>query len=225
MRNLVVCIAVMVSSVAAAQDRGFELTPTLGWVRGGNIVVEDRTFTVRDVSLDINSSGTYGLRFDIPLPSRFSIELMVQRQESEFEDEKALFGQEPGGFFPEGSTLDLLKVNLTHLHGGVIYTFGDNWSRWFVTGSAGVTEISPSLPLEKATRLSLSAGGGIKMDLNQRLGLRLEGRFYWIDTDDKTATTVQFQHPECYEGPCTYTYRYDSAITQLEVTAGLIIKF
>lgn len=226
MRRLMLGLAVLLPSVAVAQEYRFELVPTIGYAMGGNIVVEDRTFTTRDVDVDVDSGGTYGLRFDVGLTSRLKLELLLSRMETQFEDEKALFGEEPGGFFPAG-TEGMLDLDLLTYHLGLLYQLNDGWTRWHLAGSVGITEIDPNLPLPDDDVLSASVGGGVTMDLDQarHFGLRFEARYLWIDTDDSVTASEQFSHRDCGSAPCTYTYRYDSEMTQLDVSLGLVIRF
>ena len=225
MRNVLVSLVMLIPAAALAQDFRVELVPTIGLARGGNIVVEDQTFTPRVVPLDVDSGGTYGLRLGVAVSSRLQVELMLSRMETRFEDDKALFGEEPGGFFPAG-TLGMLDLDLTTYHLGLLYELGDSWSRWYLVGSAGITDIDSELPLPDDEPFSASFGGGVKMDLDRsgRFGLRFEARYLWVDTDTSLSATEQFEHRDC-TSPCTYTYRYDSDLSQLELSLGLIIRF
>lgn len=225
MRRALLGLVVLLPSVVLAQDYRFELVPTIGYATGGNIVVEDRTFSSRTVDVDVDSGGTFGLRFDIGLSSRLQLELLLSRMETQFEDGKALFGEEPGGFFPAG-TQGLLDLDLLTYHVGLLYELNDSWSRWYLVGSAGITEIDPDLALPGDDVVSASLGTGVKMDLDRarRFGLRFEARYFWLDTDDSLSATEQFSHRDC-TAPCTYTYRYDSNMSQIEASLGLIIRF
>ena len=211
----------LISTTARAQGR-VELTPTLGFVRGGHLILEERAIYHRDFELNVDSGGTYGLRCDIPLSSRVQLELLLDRYDGELEDEKGLFGEQPGGFIPPGQR-DLLDVGIMTFQAGILWELNRGPARGYLTASAGAARIDLKLPLEDDTRLAASVGAGVKLDLSPELGLRLEGRGYWVDTDSKLAATQSFEHRDCVD-PCTYTYRYDSKLVQGGVSVGLVIK-
>lgn len=212
----------LAGEAAPAAEHTVEITPMAGFRRSGGITVEERAFQHRDVALNLSGSGVVGLVADMRLVRRLMMELLVSYQSTAFQDKRGLFGETPGGLFRVGP-LDILDASVLQYHGGVLYELDGGWERKFLCAGIGVARIDPSLPLAESTRLAANAGGGVKMDMSERLAARLEGRFYWIDTDEGNSAQEAFTHRDCID-PCTYTYRYDSAITQFELTLGLAIK-
>ena len=80
-----------------------------------------------------------------------------------------------------------------------------------------------ALPLSRQNRPSASLAGGLKTNLNKNLGLRFEGRFYWMSTDETTVVVRRNAHRDCTD-PCTYTYRFGSSFTQGEFLLGLMLS-
>jgi hypothetical protein len=207
---------------ASAAEHTVEITPMAGFRRSGGITVEERAFQQKDVDLNLSSSGVVGLTVDMRIYRGLMMELLVSHQSTTFQDKRGLFGETPGGLFPVGP-LDLLDATVLQYHGGLLFELDGGWERKFLCAGLGIARIDPSLPLAESTRMAANAGAGVKMDMNTRLAARLEGRFYWIDTDEEESAQQSFTHRDCTD-PCTYTYRYDSAIRQFELTLGLALK-
>jgi hypothetical protein len=223
MRRAIAFVVLLCPSLGLAQNQSFEITPTLSFRNGGSIVVEERAFQHQNFSLDIVTTDTLGFRVAIPVSERLAIELMANRQSSELEDRHGLFGEQPGGFFEIGAD-DLTDIDVTYYHAGLIWDLGKAATRGYLVASGGITRIDPkNLPLASDDPISASVGAGVQMDLNRRLGLLFEARFYWSDTDENISASEQFEHRDC-TAPCTYTYRYESGMTQAEVTFGLVFK-
>lgn len=223
MRRAIAFVVLLCPSLGLAQNQSVEITPTMSFRDGGSILVEERAFQNQNFSLDIATTNTLGIRLAVPVSERLAIELMANRQSSELEDRYGLFGEEPGGFFDVGQD-DLTDIDVTYYHAGLVWDLGKAATRGYLVASGGVTRIDPkNLPLESDSPISASFGGGVQMDLNRHLGLLFEARFYWSDTDDTISATEQFEHRDCTD-PCTYTYRYESGMTQFEVSFGLVFK-
>jgi len=224
MRRLVtVGVVLLAPALCMAQMPKYELSAMLGSRWGGSIFVDDQAFQHREVKVDINDEGAYGLRFGVALAPYLQFELMVNRQDTTLKDESGLFGEEPGGFIPPGET-GILDLDLTYYHGGLLWQWVHGDYRWYTVASVGVTHITPSSPLPADTRLSGSLGGGLKLDLSDRLALRFEGRYYLTLTDEGSQATQYFEHQDC-EITCYYTWRYDERIVQTELSLGIVLKF
>lgn len=222
MRWLVSLLILLSPSLTLAQRHTLEITPTLGFHRAGGIVIEERAFYFEDFGVGIASSGSYGILLDVPFSRSLMLELMVGGQAGAFKDRQGLFGEQPGGLVKPG-TRDLLDVDLIYVHGGVAWELARGWSRPFMAGGLGVARIDPTLPLPRDIRFSMSGGGGWKLDLDERLGLRFEGRYFWTGTDNTISAVQTFEHRDCAE-PCTYTYRYGSHLSQGGLSIGLVVK-
>jgi hypothetical protein len=201
----------------------------VGFRRAGDILIEERAFLNRDVPVSVSSSGSYGLLLDIAVTQRFKFEILLSRQVGSFEDTDGLFGEQPGGFVEPGER-DLLNVNVLHYHGGLVWELGRGSTREYIAAGAGVSRIEPSLPLPDEGRFSFNVGGGVKIRFAERIGLRLDARFFWADTNEEVTGTQDlrdvrpFEERDCQEDlPCTYTYRYEPSFSQMEVSLGLIL--
>jgi len=222
-RFLILLAALAAPAAASAQLGVLELTPTAGFRRSGNIIIQERAFQNRDFEVGVNASGSFGLILDVMVAKSLGIELLFSLQDGAFEDEQSLFGETPGGFTTPGDT-ELLDMSVLHYHAGLIWDMGSGWTRPFVTGGVGVTKLDPkNLPLPSDTKVSFSIGGGLKMDLNETFGLRFDGRVFFAGTDDAIVVTEQFEHQDCTD-PCTYTYSYDSKFVQGEILLGLTFR-
>lgn len=225
MRRLIITMALLLPSLAVAQQGAVEITPMVGLRRGGGIIVEDRAFQNRNVNVDLATEGSFGVRFGVGLSSRLQLEIMADRQKGQMKDNKALFGEQPGGFIPILST-KILDFNVTYYHLGLLWHFKPTPNGWYVALSAGETRLEPKSPLESVDRFSASIGAGVKVELNERSSLRFEGRFFRTDTSNLRAAVQQFDHRDCYQGgPCTYTYRYSDTLEQGELSVGYVIRF
>ncbi len=227
MRRLVVACALLLPSFAAAQDAGVvELTPTIGWRRGGSVTVNDRAFQNRDVTVDLLSQGSFGLRLGFDLSRRLQLEFLLDRQNGQLTDDKSLFGEQPGGFVPIGD-YHLLDFNVTYYHVGLNWQLTPGPNRWYIGLSAGDTRLEPKVPLPSKDAFSASVAAGLKVALSEHSALRFEGRFFWTDTSRLPSAVQSFgNNRDCYiGGPCTYTYRYRDALYQTELSLGYVIRF
>ena len=232
MRKALVMFAALFPSIALAQLSSVEVTPTVGYRWGGDIRIESRGLAIiepdgstvynKDFNVGISSGGSYGLRLDFTLSQKFQLELMANFQQTQLKDGQGLFGEVPGGFLPAG-TVNFLDITIHHYQAGIVWYLNDGPNRWFLVGSAGITEINPHFPLPNDSAFSTGLGAGIRMDISDRLGVRFEGRYYFVSTDEGTSATYHFENRDCID-PCTYTYRYKSSLPQAEFSLGLIIK-
>lgn len=222
MRRLIAFFVVVMPALGWAQPGRFELTPTLGFRRGGEIVIQERALKHDDFDVRLASDGSFGLRLGYVINPRVQLEFMANRQEGQLRDEQGLFGETPGGFVPPGSRR-ILDMAVTYYHAGLVYLWPGDMTHPFAVVSAGVTQFNPKNPLPTERRFSASAGGGVVLDLTERFALKFEGRFYWTDTDENSARVQQLEHRDC-TGPCTYTWRYPDRFTQGEVSVGFVFR-
>ncbi len=225
MRRLVIAMALLLPSVAVAQQGVVEITPMVGIRRGGGVIVEDRAFQDRNVNVDLATEGSFGVRIGVGLSSRLQLEFMADRQNGQMKDNKGLFGEQPGGFVPILST-NILDFNVTYYHLGLLWHFTPAPNGWYVVLSAGDARIEPKSPLESVDRFSASVGAGVKVELNEHSSLRFEGRLFRTQTGNLPAAVQQLNSRDCYQGgPCTYTYRYSDTLQQGQLSVGYAIRF
>jgi hypothetical protein len=222
MRRLVILVLLLAPVVVMAQEPRFEIVPTLAYRWGGTIAIEDQAINLRSYDVDMGDAGAFGLIFDLRMTDRMQLELMINRQDTRLEDDQGLFGEEPGWIISPGSS-EVLDTDVTYYHVGAIWDLGDGPNRWFIGASGGVTHFDFELPLNDDTRFSASGVAGMKVKLNDRLGLRFGARVYWTDTNQNAARTQFVEHPDCGSS-CAYVYRYKDYFFQTELSVGLAIS-
>ena len=147
---------------AAAGD--YEVTPLLGYAFGGGFENAES-----GDSLDLGDGGNFGLILGMADKTRSGAfyELFYSHQETHLHGDGVVFSGEP--------RMDI-KIDYLHL-GGSYYPTAMEQQRLmpFVSGGLGLTYLSPEQG-DSETRFSLSLGGGLRLQLSEHLGLRLEGR-------------------------------------------------
>jgi hypothetical protein len=169
-RLLVLLAALFVFLPALARaDWGLELTPFAGFRFGGSF--EDNT---TGLDLDVDEGESFGLILGFPASYESDYELFYSLQKTELQGD-GLFAGEP-----------LFDLDIHYLHLGGTYLFPGEKVRPFASGGLGLTYFSPDRPgVDSEIYFSLSLGGGAKIPISKRLGLRFEGRgFLTILPDD-----------------------------------------
>lgn len=211
MRKTLFCLALLLAfpALAAAQGSGFELTPIAGYRLSGEVTAYDDDGFSEDTDVEVDESPVFGLIFDIPLGYRWQLELLANRQQSNF-------SFDPGLFDP---SVDLGDVDIDYYHVGLVYNWGRGQVNPFLTGSLGLARIEPeAVNIDSEDQFSASLAAGVKLRFNQNLGLRFEGRGYWTNLD------TEFREDDfgCRRRRCD---RVDEALYQLEGNVGLIVAF
>jgi outer membrane protein with beta-barrel domain len=174
MRRALFVLAFLVPAALLAQPGQFELTPTAGYRLAGDFNTRSNDAFDSRLKVKVDESAVFGLTFDIPLSPYWQLELLANRQRTEFSTDDGLLS-------PSDKLGD---VDLTFVHAGFLLQWGGGQVSPFLTASAGVTHIEPRFnDLDADNRFSASLGGGVKVFVNQNLGFRFEGRGYWTDLD------------------------------------------
>jgi len=171
---LLVFVLLLVSGLsrpAAAEGWGVEITPFAGYHIGGSF--EDNT---TGAALDAKEGAVYGLALDLADTPETQYELYYGFQRT----------QVTGGGTFGGETLFDLDVHYLHLGG--TYMFQGEKVRPYIAGGLGATHFVPDgSGMSSKTYFSFSLGGGVKLPLSSRVGLRLEGRGFLTILPDSTA--------------------------------------
>lgn len=230
MARLFLVTLLFVPTLAFAQQPRFEISPYVGYIGGGEILLDDSQLTNGVVGVDLVRSSQYGLRVNGPVPwhRNLQFELMYSNQQSQVEDVQRLFGEEPSGPATPGDS-DFLDADISYLHAGALWNIDRSLNRSYdmkpyVAAGLGVTHFAFKLPLKTDTVPSLSVGTGIKWAVGNRFGLRLETRGYWSNTDADNKTTVPINNRDC-TGECERTYGYSDGLFQFDLTLGLTFGF
>lgn len=195
---------------AAAAQQSVEITPQIGYRFGeleasSGIVCIDApcpSFLASDDDI------AYGVTVDFPLNENWQFELIGSRFETDlaFTTERGV-ADEPIGLLPSDLEINTFQAGFRHLWR--LEGFSP-----YVAFGAGLSELSSSKnvfgPLIDEERLSASLAGGAQIPLNERFGVRLEARGYWIDLPSQLDTGGEF---------------LDSELLQMETSAGLTILF
>lgn len=182
-------IAALGAATAPAAGAGFELTPTVSYRSSDyectgstvlNVVAPPCGIGVRSEAED---GEAFGVVAGFEVAPGWAIEVLANREETEL-DVRAL----PGFLFLFPPTN--ADFTVTHLQVGVARTWGEGTLQPFAGIAAGVTQAEAEHPDQHHVEFdedapSASAGGGVKIGFNDRLGLRLEGRVYWVDLPEE----------------------------------------
>lgn len=181
----------------------FELTPFLGYRYGGTIYANQTSLFNQDVQ--VASAPNYGVNFAIPIGNGMKVELMVNRQDTNFTSNG-------GGLFSPSD--NLANFHVTYFHGGLQIPFDvSRQATPYVVISAGIANLQPDVQGVSAdNRFSASGGLGVKVPVNRNLGLRLEARGYFTSLSNGNSCTQ-----------CFYTYNHN--LYQGETNFGVYFKF
>ncbi len=192
-------------AAAFAQPGRFEITPVAGYRLEGDFDARSSDAFDPDLNIDVDESASFGVLFDIPLAPSWQLELLANRQRSEFVVDH--------GLLAPSTTLG--DVDLTILQAGFLFQWGGGQVNPFATMAAGLTRIDPKFnDLSSDDRFSFSFAGGVKLYLAENIGIRLEGRGYW--TDLGTNNFDDHHHGD---------YDSEDGLFQAEGSVGLIIAF
>ena len=199
-------ICLLLAAPAGAQEsHDFELTPFVAYRIGGDF--ED---SETDEEFDLDDSEAFGLIFNIRAKPQGQWEILYAQQSTEVDT---------AGSFVATESIDL-DVQYFQLGGTYLYD-GDRVLP-FIALTLGVTHFDPQFAdLDSENYFSASFGGGIKMHLTERLGMRLEGRVYstFLESDSRIFCSSNLGAGECLIQASGTTFN------QWEARAGLVFRF
>ena len=184
------------SGSALAQD--FEITPFIGW-RTSSSLEEVNT----GETINVNETDSFGFILSMKQSKDTTYDFLFSRQNTELQPSTS------------PSNTESIRIDYYQIGGTVVYHVDKLHP--YVTGGLGATHISPANDdLSTETKFSLSVGGGLKVPLGQRVGLRLEARGY--------GTVVSSGGTILCSGGCVAQFK-GSLYMQFEASAGLSIAF
>ena len=156
----------LLTPVTAIADAGagarFELTPFAGYGFGGDF--EDLE---TGANLELDEAGAFGLILDIAADATTQWEVLYLQQRTEL-DAGDLFSEQP-----------IVDVDVHYLHGGGTYLLDGDRVQPYVAGSLGLSRLDPGpAGLDTENYFSFSLGVGLRLLPSERVGLRLEGRWF-----------------------------------------------
>lgn len=195
-------ILVLSAAPAHSEESRAEITPFIGYTTGGDFTEE-----VSGSDLSLDETETFGLIVNVRQLDEAWYELYLSRQQTRLRADNGTLS---------GLTLFDMDVDYYHLGG----TYGPAGGRLlpFVVGTMGATHFDPKgADLSSETRFSFSLGGGARMALGKRFGVRVDGR--WFGTLVNGSGSVF-----CSSGTCLIHVQGD-VISQFTANAGATISF
>jgi opacity protein-like surface antigen len=211
MRTMLLALAAMALIAASfplpAIAGDFEVTPFAGYIWSGEF-----NDSVTGATLKVDETSNYGIMLDINMADsnqegQSQIELYFSRQATQLRTDTGTFTGNP-----------LFDLDIEYYHIGGTYGMDSGKVKPFIVGTLGVTHMVPQgQGLDALTKFSLSLGGGVKLFATDRIGLRLEGR--WFGTLFNGSGSAF-----CTSGTCAIKVQGD-LFSQFVANAGLIIAF
>lgn len=205
-------LAAALAPVAAAQNRGIEIIPTVGY-RFGSSISTDGSAVVD--SVDVPDSVSYGLTAEFPVRPNLNVEVLWSHQSS---DMMVKYRGTP----PPGAKDNLGSFAIDTIQVGGLWQSGRSGDkvRGFFDFLLGASIVNPPSQFEGITRFSMSLGGGAKFNFSENVGLKAGVRWMpvYIGSSD---TGYWYCDPYwgCWE-------MYDSHyLNQVDTSLGLIIRF
>ena len=201
---MVFITAIFPVSATAAE---IEITPFAGYTMGGQF-----TDAVTGKTLSFDDTSSYGIMVDFKQPldkegGESWIELYYSRQQTRLKADQGPFVSNP-----------LFDVNVEYFHIGGTYGQATGKMKLFLVGTFGATHLIPEGDgLHSETKFSLSLGGGVKLYLTERVGIRLDAR--WFGTLFNGSGSAF-----CSGGACLINVQGD-VLSQYSANAGVILAF
>jgi hypothetical protein len=174
-----------------------ELTLYAGYRSG-----EEFKDEISNQTINLDEGSSVGIILNVPYSKVTEMEFLYSSQSTKLSE--------------SGLSVDGLDIDIDYWHLGGTYLFPrEKYVPYFVA-TLGATHMKPD-GLSSETKFSFSLGGGAKIPLGTRLGLRLEGRAFMTTLDSGGALF-------CSNGQCNIAAS-SSLFAQLEASVGLTLKF
>ncbi len=200
---IILTLACLLAPSLASAQRG-ELTAFGGWQFGGHL-------GVREGKLRLQANENFGGMLNLDVRPGIQLELSYTRQASVLELE------EP----PLGAKRELFDMTVEYFQIGALYQYEGRSERVMPFGvfTLGWTAFNPDKATISSEYLfSMSFGGGAKLLLGERFGLRVQGRLLF---------PIQWAGGGifCGSGGCNAGVSGGTSIVQADVTGGLFVTF
>jgi hypothetical protein len=189
---------VVMAPPASAQT--VEIAPFTGY-RFGNDFFELAT----NRQLDLDGAPVVGGTLNVDLGAGLSVEGVFTRQQAHVAIPVTAVGSPAQ-----------VRVVVDQWLAGGRQEFGDGRVRPFLTGLLGLTRYA--VEGDNELRFAVSAASGVKVQLERRLGVRLDGRVFTTFVDAEARTGI------CGPRGCLVGVSVD-VVWQLELTAALVVGF
>ncbi|MGD8413710.1 MAG: outer membrane beta-barrel protein [Candidatus Latescibacterota bacterium] len=210
----------LLSTPGLSTARNIEITPYAGY--RASSALSSTTVQLSDGSMlenfDFESGAIFGLWFDYRVQNRLMIELTAEGFPSKV----------TGNELSSGESVDAFDVVLYYFQVGLHYEiieYGvsaeDVKIRPFISGGLGSTVMDAEGNRSTNALLNFSFAVGFKFMLNDRLGLRTQGRYFWTYMN---AANDYFCQPDgTGRGTQCVIFPTSESLNQIDITLGLII--
>jgi len=164
---MIVTLTSVVSAGSGTQKPIVEITPFAGYGLGG----EFEEYST-DTKLTVAEEPVYGLTVDWPAGASTQYEFFFSQQQTGLNSSRSTTPPEA-----------LTDLTISYAHIGGLLNFGNDRVRPFFGGGLGVTYFNPQ-DYGSETKFSINLGGGVKLFLTERFGIRLEGRGFGTLVDN-----------------------------------------
>ena len=186
----------------AKQALNVEITPLIGYRFGGDFDTSKDKVHNR---IELNEATSYGLLTAWSFDSKRQGELLISHYSTNFSHSDDFSASNSG-----------LGITYAHIGGNVPISEGP--IPFYVTGGFGLTHLDPKdAKLSSETRFSINVGLASKIELSERLSLRLDSRVYGTFFNSDSAVF-------CDEAICGI-YISSDIWFQTEVSVGLTYRF
>jgi hypothetical protein len=157
-------VSVLAAVPAAVHAQSVEIEPFGGWQAGGG-------FGTQEGSVDIAADVVYGVTVDVRIREDGLLEFIYSRQDTGFE----VTTEDP--FDPFQTNKETVDATVEYYHGGGVFEFlvENRDLRPFVVLTAGVARLHAGVG-ESEWWFSMGGGGGLKVFLSERWGIRFDAR-------------------------------------------------
>jgi hypothetical protein len=196
----VLAITLLVSLSVPAAAQTVQIAPLAGYRFGGDLF---ELATNREVDLD--GAPVLGGTLNVALEAGLSFEGLFAHQDAKV----AIAGD-------ASKPLTHVRVVVDEWLAGGRQEFGNGRARPFLSGLLGLTRYG--VEGDNEIRFAISCAAGVLLDLDRRLGLRVDGRVFTTFVDGNARAGV------CAPGICVAAIAVD-VVWQAEFSAGLVVMF
>jgi hypothetical protein len=192
-------LACLLGHPSPLRAQGVEMTPFGGYRFGGGFFE-----LITGQPVDLDGAPALGVVVDVPLWNGLQVEGLFTHQNAE-----VLVPVRPFG------PATRWRISVDHWQAGGLREFGGGPVRPLLTGTLGLTRFAAEGDNE--IRFTVGAGGGVKLFVVPRVGVRLDGRLFatFVDADGSAVA--------CSPGICLIAIDTD-VVWQAEFTAGVVVR-
>ncbi len=195
-----------------ARERGFEVTPLVGYRFGGTSSTYSTTYID---SVKVPNSLSFGLTAELVIGPVASLEFLWSHQDSQL---TVNWVTTP----PDGYSDKLSHLNIDTFQIGGLWQSGRPGApvRGYLDFLLGVTVLTPSPEFSALTRFSASIGGGAKFRISDAIGAKAGLRFMPIYI---ASSNSGYAYCDPWYG--CYTYWNGNYLYQTDFSLGLTFRF